>query len=318
MKKIARFFAYFLGIALIVLAAGAAWVQFSPLPTFETRSLNLDIPTDPASLTHGRDLAILHCGHCHLGEDGKLSGRMFSRPQDDFGEIWSRNITRHPEKGIGRYSDGELAWLMRSGVKRDGHLAGYFMSSLHVSDHDMGCIIAFLRSNDPVVAPSESDPPQPQYSFLAKALIKLGAFKPLPYDGMPVAEPPASDKLAYGKYLVTGRYECFGCHSKSFETNDMVNPEKSEGYLAGGNPVMDEDFKPVLSANITPSNLFGIGSWTEAQFGQTLRGGLRPDQRVLSPVMPRFASMSDEEISAIWAYLQTVPATDTRAAMANE
>ena len=26
--------------------------------------------------------------------------------------------------------------------------------------------------------------------------------------------------------------------------NDPLNPEKSEGYLAGGNPVMDKDFNP--------------------------------------------------------------------------
>lgn len=316
MKKTVRFLAYFLGIAAVILSAGAAWVAYSPLPTFETRSLPIAVPTDSASLAHGRDLAILHCGYCHLGADGKLSGRMFMRPQDAFGEIWSRNLTRHPEKGLGRYTDGELAWLLRTGVKRDGHMAGYFMSSLVTSDHDLGCIIAFLRSGDPITAPSESDPPQPEYSFLAKALIKLGAFKPLPYDGMPVAEPPASDKIAYGKYLVTGRYECYGCHSKSFETNDPVNPEKSEGYLAGGNPVMDEAFNPTPSANITPSNHFGIGAWTEEQFARTVRSGMRPDQRVLSPAMPRFATMSDEEVSAVWAYLKTVPASDSKPALA--
>lgn len=316
MKKITRFFIRFLGVATVLLLAAAAWVQFSPLPTFETRSLELRIPSDSASLAHGRALAIGHCGHCHLGDDGRLSGRMFMRQQDAFGEIWSRNLTRHPEKGLGRYSDGELAWLMRTGVKRDGHMAGYFMSSLQVSDHDMACVIAFLRSNDPIVAPSESDPPHPQYSFLAKALIKLGAFKPLPYDGAPVTEPPASDPIAYGKYLATGRYECYGCHSKSFETNDPVHPEKSEGYFAGGNPVLDANFNEVPSANITPSVLYGIGSWTEAQFSQALRGGLRPDQRALSPVMPRFANMSDEEVSAIWAYLQSVPVTDKQVIMA--
>jgi len=31
-----------------------------------------------------------------------------------------------------------------------------------------------------------------------------------------------------------------------FKTNDPLNPEKSEDYLAGGNPVMDENFNPAL------------------------------------------------------------------------
>ncbi len=311
MKKVFRYFAIFIGIVAVVLLGFAAWVQWSPLPSYRPGSLELRLPTDSSSLALGRSLVVGHCGLCHLGDDGKLSGRIFSRADDPFGELWARNLTQHPTKGLPRYTNGELAYLMRTGVKRDGHPAGYFMSSLHLSDADQAAIIAFLRSDDPLLAASESDPPLPKYAFLAKALLKFGVFKPLPYDGQPVVAPPPSDQVAYGKYLVTGRYECYGCHSSSFETMDPVEPEKSEGYLGGGNPLHDAEFQPVLTANITPSKTAGIGAWTKAQFAKAVRSGQRPDQRVLNPAMPRLVAMSDEEVDAIWAYLQTVPAVES-------
>ena len=301
---------YLLGGVLLLLLGFAAWVNLSPFPKYEPKSLAVVVPTDSISLAQGRKIVETECVNCHLGDDGKLSGRLFSPASGPFGEFWSRNITRHPEKGIGAYTDGELAYLFRTGIKRNGEWAGPYMTNPNLSDADLGAVIAYLRSDAPLVQSSESDPPAPKYSFLAKALVKLGAFAPKFYDIKPVVAPPASDQLAYGKYLATARYACYRCHSASFETNDDFTPENSKGYFGGGNLIEDTEFKPTPSSNLTMSKVHGLGNWTEAQFAMAVRTGARPDGKMLSPSMPRFGLLNDEETGAIWAYLQTVPVLD--------
>jgi mono/diheme cytochrome c family protein len=312
MKKLFKILGITFGILAALIAVIAAWVQLTPLPTYEVKPPQVTIPTDSTTLERGKKVAELVCAHCHLGEDGKMSGRLFSQASDPFGEMWSANITQHPAKGIGRYTDGEIAYLMRTGVNRDGRVVGYMMCHPQMSDEDLGAVIAYLRSDTPIMQATEKTYPAPAYlnSFIVKAMLKFGIFKPLPYDGKPVSAPPMTDQIAYGRYLATDLFECSTCHSASFETLDMITPENSPNFMGGGNPVPDEDFNIVSSANITPSKAHGIGNWTKEQFVTAVRTGLRPDGRILTPNMPRFAALNDQEIDAIWAYIQTVPAID--------
>lgn len=318
MKQVFRFLGYLLGGLFVIIIGAAAWINFTSLPTYESKSAPVVIPTDSASLAVGKKMVETLCVYCHLGEDGKLSGRPFTPPDSPMGEIWSRNITQHPEKGIAAYTDGELAYLIRTGVRRNGEWAGPFMVNTKLSDKDLGAVIAYLRSDAPLVQPSESDPPKSKYGFLLKALVKTGAMEPKFYDIQPVEAPPATEKIAYGKYLATARYFCFGCHSASFETNDDFAPEKSQGYFGGGNLIEDNKFNLVPSANLTMSKKHGLGTWTETQFATAVRTGARPDGRNLSPAMLRFGQLDDEEISAIWAYLQTVPVLENEVARATK
>lgn len=318
MKKALKIFGLLLAALVVVLALVAAWVQLTPLPVHEVKPPQVVIPTDSATLERGKRVAELTCVHCHLGEDGKMSGRLFSQATDPFGEMWTSNITQHPAKGaMGRYSDGELAYLIRTGINRDGRVVGYMMCHTQMSDEDLGAVIAYLRSDAPIMQPSEAEHPAPEYlnSFMVKALLKFGIFKPLPYDGQPKSAPSMTDQVAYGRYLATDLYECFNCHCASFETLDMMMPEKSPNFMGGGNPVPDHDFNIVASANITPSKEFGIGKWTKEQFVAAVRTGQRPDGTILKPNMPRFAPLNDQEIDAIWAYIQTVPVIDKPAVL---
>ena len=192
------------------------------------------------------------------------------------------------------------------------------MTNPGLSDADLGAVIAYLRSEAPLVQASESDPPAPKYSFLLKALVKLGAFAPRFYDIQPVTAPPASNQIAYGRYLATARYSCFRCHSASFETNDDFTPEQSKGFFGGGNPIEDTEFKTTLSANLTMSREYGLGLWNSVQFAAAVRTGARPDGTILSPSMPRFGRLDNEEIAAIWAYLQTVPVLENKVVAADK
>jgi cytochrome c553 len=80
----------------------------------------------------------------------------------------------------------------------------------------------------------------------------------------------------------------------------------SGGKIAAGPP----DWPP--AANLTSDASGQLKNWQEADFVQALRKGVRPDGSTLSNVMPRvFAHMSDDEIKALWLYLQTLPAAPT-------
>jgi mono/diheme cytochrome c family protein len=220
---------------------------------------------------------------------------------------YSANITKDSEDGIGSWTDGEIAYLLRTGVKRDGRYAPPWMVKLpHLSDEDLEDVIAFLRSDDPLVRPTKGKARPSRPSFFAKFLARV-AFKPLPYPTGPIVAPPREDAVAYGRYLVQGKGQCFGCHSADFSTVDDLEPEKSAGYLGGGNAMPDLVGRVVKTANITPDPETGIGRWSEDEFVRAVRYGVRPDRSVLVyPMLPR-PELTDEEVRAVYAYLRTVP-----------
>ncbi|HYH15460.1 MAG TPA: c-type cytochrome [Flavisolibacter sp.] len=66
------------------------------------------------------------------------------------------------------------------------------------------------------------------------------------------------------------------------------------------------------AANITPDSATGIGAWTEEQFIKTMRTGKHlgaPNGRPILPPMPWqfIAKMTDEDLSAVYAYLKSIP-----------
>jgi len=306
MKKILKWLGYILLSVVALLLCAAAYVQLARMPTYEVKAPSLNIASDSARLAEGRRIVLTDCAHCHRSADGKLGGDLWAN-DPVVGKIWTANITQHPTAGIKDYTDGELTYLLRTGIQRDGHFAGPWMTFPLMSDEDVASVIAFLRSDAPEVQPSENRQPPAELAFLGKLLLKV-FIKPTPeYPKQPIVAPRSTDKIAYGRYLATGRWECYRCHSASFETNDDLNPEKSVGFFGGGNHIADKGGKPLSSASITLDRETGIGTWTEAQFADAVRFGKRPDGKALSHLMPPMSMLHDEEVSAIWAYLQTVP-----------
>lgn len=308
MKKALKIFGYLmLGLLAIVIGL-AAYIQFSAIPVYPVNPPGLTITPDSALVAEGRRIVMTDCAHCHRASDGKLSGEIWL---DDpvFGTLWTGNITQHPAAGIGAYTDGELALLLRTGIKRDGHFAGPWMTFPLVSDQDLAAIIAFLRSDAPEVQAVDKPQPPADLKFIGKMFVKM-FLKPVAtsYPQQSIPTPSPADTLAYGCYLATGRWECYRCHSASFETNNDFEPEKSTGYFSGGNPITTKEGLDINSANITPDRETGIGNWTLAQFTEAVRFGKRPDGRSLNPAMPPMSMLTDTEISALWAYLRTVPA----------
>ena len=82
------------------------------------------------------------------------------------------------------------------------------------------------------------------------------------------------------------------------------------GERLSGGTVPDEDDGP-KAPNITAGG--ALGSWTKSQFVDTLRSGITPEGQLLDfEFMPwnRFNQMTDDEMDAIWLYLQSLPARE--------
>ena len=105
-------------------------------------------------------------------------------------------------------------------------------------------------------------------------------------------------QIEKGRYLATAA-DCVACHT----VRDGGKP------FAGGRPI-ETPFGSIVSPNITPDSETGIGAWTDAQFDNAVRKGIRPDGSRLYPAMPytSYTKMTRDDVQAIHAYLSTVPA----------
>jgi len=308
MKTALKWLVIVLGTAAALVAVALAYVAVAPIPRYPVTRVDFPVEVTPDRVARGKRSVEMLCAACHLDSaTGALTGKHMPDLPHQFGESWSRNITAHPVKGIGSWTNGEIVYLLRTGIARDGRYTPPWMVKLpSASDEDLRDIIAFLRSDDPLVRASDVDDRDSRPSFLTKVLCRV-AFKPFPYPRQEIPAPAPGDKLAYGRYLVNSRLLCYACHSADFSTNDDLHPEKSPGYLGGGNAMPDLGGKLVRTANLTPDGETGIGNWTADEFRRALREGIRPDNRPLRYPMVPYRPLADDEVEAIFAYLRSVP-----------
>jgi mono/diheme cytochrome c family protein len=314
MKRILKGLAWVLA-AIVVLVAGAALaIQMGGLPHYPKPTLQLKVEPTPERVARGARLAKMLCVSCHFDPTTRvLSGRRMVDVPPEFGAIYSANITRHETRGIASWTDGEIVYLLRTGVRRDGRYVPPYMPKLpHASDEDILSILAFLRSDDPLVAPNDNPTHVPEASSLTKVLARV-AFKPFAYPTEAIGAPDSKDKVAFGRYLADGVLDCYTCHSADFKTNNYFVPSKSPGYYGGSNMLLDASAHPIYSANISPDAATGIGSWTEAQFIRAVKRGFRPSGTPIVYPMQPFVEMTDDEAASIYAYLRTVPPINKKA-----
>ena len=307
MKKVIRYGLFLIGGLALVLLGAVLAIQLRGIPTYEAHEPELKVQLTNERIEHGRKLSSMLCTECHANNDTRaLTGKFLSDLPEAFGKVYSRNITGHPEAGIGSWTDGQIAYLLRTGIRPDGqYIPPYMPKFAHMSDEDMASIIAYLRSDNDAVKPSATEPPASEPTFMTKMLCNV-AFKPLPYPEKAIAKPAITDQVAYGKYIVTGAMKCYDCHSADFKTNNDMQPEQSEGYLGGGNALLTPDRNTIYSANITPDPETGIGKWTEDEFLQAVKYGRHPSGRAMRAPMPPYLNLEDAEIRAVYVYLKSV------------
>jgi mono/diheme cytochrome c family protein len=98
----------------------------------------------------GHYLYSVSCAICHR-TDGSGGTPISWRP---FGTLWTRNITSHPQAGVGAWTDMELERAIRSGISRDGrqlHWQGMTWDQLsNLDEEDLRAIVAYVRLLPPV------------------------------------------------------------------------------------------------------------------------------------------------------------------------
>jgi mono/diheme cytochrome c family protein len=308
LKWLIKIFLTIVAVVVVIVAGAVIYIGRAELPHYPPGNVQLKVDVTPERVERGGRTVQSLCAACHLDNDtGTLAGKQMADLPPQFGSAHSANITGDPETGIGTYTDGELAYLLRTGITRDGRYAPPWMVKVpNMADEDLMDVIAFLRSDDPLVRPVKAKRPACKPSLFTKVLCRV-AFKPLPYPAKPIVAPDPGDKVAHGKYLVQGRNMCFPCHSADFAKIDDLVPERSAGYLGGGNAMPDMNGRIVKTANITPDAETGIGTWSEDEFVHLVRFGVRPDKSAIMYPMVPYPELTDDDARAIYAYLRTVP-----------
>jgi mono/diheme cytochrome c family protein len=307
MKKVLKITGLVLGTIILLALLGFLFINSSDIPSYEIRSIDYKVVSTPESVARGKKLALILCANCHRNsETGKLTGTKMLDVPKEFGEIYSQNITQDKTFGIGGWSDGELLYLLRTGIKKDGQYAPPYMAKLpNMADSDVNAIISFLRSDDRLVAadPTPDIPPKP--SFVTKLLSRL-AWKPFPMPTDKIILPDTTQTLALGRYLAVN-LDCYACHSADLKTVDFLHPEQSPGYFGGGTQLLDMEGRAKNALNITPDKETGIGDWSEYQFVQAVKyGSIDGDKALTYPMVP-YLHLSDTEVAAIYQYLKTIP-----------
>ena len=264
---------------------------------------------DPAVIERGRYLVrgAAHCADCHgapdqraaleAGQDVPLSGGFeFHLP---VGTFRVPNITPDPETGTGRYSDREIARILRHGVHADGHMVLPFMPFADLSDDDLTAVISYLRTMPPVrhaVAPHAPN--------VLGQVVKALVMKPKTPSRPIVKNVPSEATVEDGRYLANAVGNCAMCHTKvDMRTGAFAGP------LFGGGAIHESPADPAkkfVTPNLTPHPRWGwIASWPEEVFVARVHMG---KQREGTP-MPwhAFKGMHDDDLRAIFRYLHSLP-----------
>ena len=301
-----------LSIAVLAVYVARTWDRQwgAPLPAIH-RSTDPEVIRRGAYLVNGP----AHCVLCHsdsidtaerLVAEGRavplIGGARFAAPP--LGVIYSKNLTPDPETGIGRYSDEQIARLLRWGVRPNGRaVIQVFMPFDGMSDADLTAIISYLR----VQAPVRHEVPANDYTLIGRVVKSLvPIFKPRktvhPVDSVP------SSPRARGEYLARHVANCIGCHTKRDRLTFAANaPEFSGGFEM--EPEKRSGADPSVwfrTPNLTPTAGSALTKFPDREtfIARFQRGGLHYQGSPM-PWVP-FGRMSTEDLSALYDYLHSL------------
>jgi mono/diheme cytochrome c family protein len=256
---------------------------------YDTPPVAITRSTDPVVIARGKHLvdAVASCSgkDCH----GTDLGGGNTLQMGPLGTLTAPNITAGG--ALAAYSDGEIARVIRYGIKKDGRSAQFMPAEdfRWMPDDELTALVSYLRT-----VPKSDKPNGPiGIGTLGKVLDRRGeitldvarklAASPLELAGAPA---PTAD---YGRFL--GKM-CSGCHGEK---------------LSGG-PIPGAPSSLPVPLNLTPHET-GLKGWTYEDFDRLLTKGDRKNGQKLNPFMPiaNFGQMNETEKRALFAYLTSVP-----------
>ena len=271
-----------LGIALAGIGVVYVLIGLDLGRTFDRAGASIAVPGDRATIAEGERLARLRgcMGGCH-GEG--VNGNVFFDVPDG-----TRVVA--PDLGLiaSSYSTAELENVIRHGIRPDGTSVILPMPSTmfyHLSDQDLGAIIAYLRSQPPgeeAVPDTRIGPLARLFFFYYKQELEtILAAERIVHDA-PRLMPATGEPLAHGRYLAMT--VCTECHGDD---------------LRGGL----DDFAPSLAV---------VVAYSLDDFRKLMRTGEPIGGRELDLMArvaaSRFSYFTDLEIEHLHDYLRTLAA----------
>jgi cytochrome c553 len=252
----------------------------------------ITIPTDQASIARGEHISTIRmCRHCHMEN---LSGQTAGAPA--IVTLVVPNLTSGAG-GIGvTNTDEDWVRAIRHGVGQDGRGLVLMPSRVfnYLSDEDLGALVAYLKSLPPV----DNKQPATDLGPIGRVMLALGQLPPeimpnvilIDHNAPRPVAPEPGITVEYGEYLAR---TCALCHGSNF--NGQTVREGPNMYLA---------------PNLTRGG--EVGFWSEADFIATMQTGVTPSGHQLTRFMPwkYFGQMTDDELKAVWLYLQSLPALE--------
>jgi len=229
--------------------------------------------------------AISRCNSCH---GPNYEGLVFV-DNALIGTIVSANLTPGLG-GIGdRYSDADWEQAIRHGVGHNGRalviMPTQFLTAY--SDDDLLALISYLQTIPAV----DNELPEQSLGPLTLMFIGTGMFKPpatiTDHNATHTTLMFSEVTAEYGKYLVNIA-ACGECHGAALTGSENPGPPPGPDLTRAGQ----------------------LGNWLLSDFINAIRTGITPDNRVLNPKQmpwPGYSRMSDQELEAIWLYLESLP-----------
>jgi mono/diheme cytochrome c family protein len=253
-------------VLLIFIYAGG---EYRLRQTFAIAATPVAVPTDSAGIDRGRHVFLTRgCEGCHgEGMTGKV---FFDEP------MLARLVAPNVVRAIRRYSDPDLARLLRHGVRPDGHGVAVMPSSMfyHLDDADLGALIAYLRT-----LPDKGSGTLPSTSMrlLARIGLVTGKYRLEPlnitHDAPRVANGP--DAASRGEYIA--KSTCSECHGQRLEGAEDA---------------------PALSV---------VAAYSQAEFTRLMREGVPRDGRKLGLMgevaRSRLTHLTDDEVASVYTFL---------------
>lgn len=259
------------------------------------------VPDTGDQVTRGKYVAAMgDCAACHSvpGAPPYAGGYALQTP---FGVIKSSNITQDVDTGIGGWNLAQFDKAVRHGIGSHGYLypAMPYTAYSKMTDQDMADLWAYMKTvpgvRQKVV---ENELPFPYNQRLLLAGWNLLFFK----DQVFTPIPGVTAQVNRGDYLVNGPGHCAACHTGKNALGGDVAAALAGGTLQGWH-----------APDLTPDTHTGLGKWQADEIVAYLKNGTSRQAVAAGPMLEAVENstqyLTDDDLKAITAYLQQLPAS---------
>ena len=301
-RKVVKYFALFAGALLVVCAAlvlRAQWLLGRDYSSVAHPPMGAD--RSDSGVKRGEMLFESLCIECHGGADGRATGKHLAEIPAFLGTFYSANLA-HPERGVHRRTDGEIARTLRTGVLPDGRFSVVMSGFGTLGDGDIAAILGYMRSRPPSLEPAGTAQPRSDVSLAGQLILTLVAGAKVDAEPRTIPVPRKAATVEYGRYMAQV-LDCVGCHTEGFSSTKLTHKEA----FAGGFEFTDPTGAAIWSKNITPDEETGIGRWSVDDLERAVTRGITPQGYLVRKPMPLFSRLDRTDVQAIYLFLRSVP-----------